>query len=268
MTIQEWLVDATKKMTTAGIDSARLDSLLLLEHVLITPRVTLLSHPDIVLPATTLVKLDAVLKQRLDGIPIAYIQNKKEFYGREFLVNEHVLIPRPETESMIELVKELGLEAPRIADIGTGSGCIAITLSLELRDSIIVAVDISDEALAVAKNNAKHLGAQVTFRQSDLLAKIGHRRFDVICANLPYVPDNLVTSPEITKEPSLALFAGADGLDAYRRFFIELAELSNQPRYIIVEALESQHKTIQKLAKLVGYSLQKTDVLCQRYQKD
>lgn len=267
MTIQEWLDDATAKLESQKISSARLDSLVLLEYVLVTPRVTLLSHPETDLPATTLVKLNNALSLRLDGIPIAYITNKKEFYGREFLVNEHVLIPRPETESIIELVKNLRLEAPAIVDIGTGSGCIAITLALEIPDSSLIATDISSEALTVAKQNAKHLGAQVTFKQSDLFTGITGRSFDVVCANLPYVPEELITSPEITKEPGLALFSGADGLEHYRKFFVELAELSNHPRHVVTESLESQHDDLEKLAKLAGYRLLKTDILCQLFEK-
>lgn len=267
MTIQEWLDDATDKLKKHKIPSARLDSLVLLEHVLITPRVTLLSHPETDLPATTLVKLNSALAQRLDNIPVAYITNKKEFYGRDFLVNEHVLIPRPETESMIELVNYLQLEAPNIIDIGTGSGCIAVTLALEIPDSTVVATDISTDALAVAKSNAKHLGAQVIFKQSDLFASVKNRAFDVVCANLPYVPSELVTSTEITKEPEQALFSGQDGLDHYRRFFIELAELSNHPRYAIVESLESQHAEVKKLAALAGYQLIQTDILVQLFER-
>jgi release factor glutamine methyltransferase len=265
MTIQEWLDDATDKLKKHKIPSARLDSLVLLEYVLVTPRVTLLSHPETDLPATTLVKLNAALAQRLDDIPVAYITNKKEFYGRDFLVNEHVLIPRPETERMIELVKNLAIEAPTIADIGTGSGCIAITLALEIPDSSVVATDISPDALIVAKNNAKHLGAQVTFKYSDLLEAVASRTFDVVCANLPYVPESLVSSPEITKEPANALFSGIDGLDHYHRLFIEAAEHADPPRYIVTEALESQHKVLKKLAALAGYQLLRTDILVQLF---
>lgn len=267
MTIQEWLDDATKKLANSGSNSARLDALVLLEYTLITPRVTLLSHPDTDLPATTLVKLGRVLNQRLDGIPIAYIQNKKEFYGRDFIVNEQVLIPRPETETIIELVKSLRLEAPRILDVGTGSGCIAITLSLELPISKVTASDISEPALAIAKQNAKTLGAQVVFLQSDLLAKLTNKHFDIICANLPYVPTALVTSKEITKEPSNALFSGTDGLDHYRRFFVEVAELTDKPKYLLTEALKGQHTAIKKLATLAGYQLVKTDTLIQLFEK-
>jgi len=265
MTIQEWISDTTKRLAKNGVPSARLDALVLLEHVLVTPRVTLLSHPETDLPATTLVKLDKALQQRLSGVPIAYIQNKKEFYGRDFIVNEHVLIPRPETESIIELVKGLGLDTPRILDIGTGSGCIAITLALELPHAKVFATDISADSFTIAKLNAKSFGAQVTFMQADLLAGFGAKKFDIMCANLPYVPDALITSKEITKEPASALFSGSDGLDHYVRFFTELSTLTNKPKYVVTESLTSQHIALKKLATNAGYKLVKTDTLVQLF---
>ena len=265
MTIADWLSDATLRLAKNGVATARLDSLLILEYVLVTLRVTLLSHPETDLPATTIVRLDSALQHRLNGVPIAYIQNKKEFYGREFIVDEHVLIPRPETESIIELVKSLPEEAPKILDIGTGSGCIAITLALEIPTAKVSACDISASALTVAKLNAKTLGAQVTFKESDLLAGYKTKHFDIICANLPYVPDGNITSVEITKEPSLALFSGADGLEHYRRLFIQIAESANKPKYIVTESLLSQHDALKKLAATMGYQLTKTDLLAQLF---
>lgn len=251
MTISEWISETSTKFSASSIDSARLDALILLEYVLHTSRATLLAHPETPLPATTLVKLNVARAQRLDGIPIAYILHKKEFYGREYIVNEHVLIPRPDTEDMIDMVKAIGFDAPRILDIGTGSGCIAISLSLEIPHSRVTATDVSDEALKIAKLNAKSLGAQITFKLTDLFAGLNGKKFDIVCANLPYVPDELITSPEITKEPALALFSGADGLNHYRQFFTNIGEI--KPVYSLVEALESQHTAIEELALSAGY---------------
>lgn len=264
MTTSDWILETTERFTGTGNTSARLDTLLLLEYVLQTSRATLLAHPEIDLPATTLTKLNALRSQRLDGVPIAYILNKKEFYGRDYLVNEHVLIPRPDTEHMIDLVKSLNFEAPRILDMGTGSGCIAITLALEVPHSKITACDISDEALIIAKHNAKALGARVTFKYSDLFSALTGKQFDIICANLPYVPDGLVTSAEITKEPRLALFSGADGLDHYRQFFTQLS--THKPRYVFTEALESQHVALQTIAQTAGFSCTKTELLIQCFE--
>lgn len=264
MTTSDWITEATVKLTAHGNPSARLDALVLLEHVLQTSRATLLAHPEIDLPATTLAKLTALLNQRLDGVPIAYILNKKEFYGREYLVNEHVLIPRPETETIIDMVKDLHFEAPRIVDMGTGSGCIAISLALEIAHSKVTATDVSSEALIIAKQNAKALGARITFKHGDLFGPIAGKKFDIVCSNLPYVPDGLITSEEIEKEPKLALFSGADGLEHYRRFFAQAS--LQKPRYIFTEALESQHVELTRIAKEAGFSVTKTSLLIQVFE--
>lgn len=267
MSISEWLAAAEKKLAEKNIPSARLDAMILLEFVLNTPRAALLAHYDMELPATTLVRADSLLKQRLDNIPIAYILNKKEFYGRDFIVNDHVLIPRPETEDIIDIVSELELETPTILDMGTGSGCIATTLALEIPNAKIVAVDISEEALAVATLNAKHLHARVTFKQSDMFDAVAHRNFDVVCANLPYVPDDLVTSKEITKEPTQALFSGADGLQHYRNFFSDLSLQKHSPRYVVTESLQNQHIKLAILASDIGYKVVETRGLIQLFTK-
>ena len=265
MTIEDWLRETTATFTAKKVESARLDALLLLEHVLQTTRATLLAHPEMNLPATTLVKLNSARTQRLEGIPLAYIVNKKEFYGRDYLVNAHVLIPRPETESIIDLAKKLQFEVPRFLDIGTGSGCIAITLALEIPHSKVTATDISVEALEIAKQNAKSLGARITFKHTEMLSGLAHNAFDVICANLPYVPDDLITSPEITKEPTLALFSGKDGLNHYRRLFTALKDFDTQ--YVITESLKLQHQAITELAHTAGYRLTSTELLIQCFEK-
>lgn len=265
MSINEWLTVAEKKLAEIGITTAHLDALILLEHALDTPRAALLAHFDMVLPATTLVRANELLAQRLDNIPIAYILQKKEFYGRDFIVNDHVLIPRPETEDMIEIVKDLSLETPTILDMGTGSGCIAITLALEVPNAKVIAVDISEDALDVAKLNSKHLHAQVTYKVSDMFAAISHRSFDIVCANLPYVPEQLVTSKEITKEPAQALFSGTDGLQHYRNFFSDLSLQEHTPRYVVTESLLTQHNNLKRFASDAGYAVQEIRGLIQLF---
>ncbi len=260
MTINEWLEETIKKFADAGIDSARLDALLIIEHVLDTPRAIVLAHTNMTLPATTLVKLNILRNQRIERIPIAYLLNKKEFYGRDFIVNKDVLIPRPETENMIDIVKSLRLNLPKILDVGTGSGCIAVTLALEASGSKVTATDISEPALKLAKINAKTLGAQVTFKKTSLFEDFEKKKFDVVCANLPYVPDGIVTSKEITKEPSLALFSGKEGLDIYSKFFTEIDKITTY--YLLIEALESQHSKLKKLALAAGFKfIEKRDLI-------
>lgn len=172
----------------------------------------------------------AVIEHVQGGVPIQYIIGSEEFYGRTFLVNESVLIPRPETEELVqgtlERIKLLfGNEPIRLADIGTGSGAIAVSLNLERPNLQVSASDIAEDTLAVAKENANRLGAQVEFFQGDLLQPFFGERFDVIISNPPYIPisDREGMSEVVTEhEPNRALFAGEDGLDFYLRFMVEL----------------------------------------------
>lgn len=166
--------------------------------------------------------LDAVAR-RSAGEPIAYILGRAGFYGREFIVDAHVLVPRPETEHLIDVaIAALSAVAePEALDVGTGSGAIAVTLAFELPNARIDAVDVSPHALAVARENAERLGVatRVSFFEGDLLAPFDGRLYDAIVANLPYVPTaDIAPSPDpVSYEPRLALDGGADGLDAYRR---------------------------------------------------
>jgi release factor glutamine methyltransferase len=147
------------------------------------------AHPAYELTESEQKLAEDYLKRRQNHEPVAYILGSKEFYGREFVVTPDTLIPRPETEAIIDLVKELSLEKLKILDVGTGSGCIAITLKLELPESDVMAVDISEKALVVAEKNADNLHANLEFKQSDLLKNVDEK-FDIIVANLPYVDKN------------------------------------------------------------------------------
>lgn len=262
----EWLVSSMVRLKEAGVPNGRTDCLVLLSDLFETDKSWVHTHPEYELDELHKRELEHKLTQRLNHIPLAYIRGFIEFYGRKFLVNSSVLIPRPESESFIELLKELQLETPRIADIGTGSGCIGITGALELPDATVDLYDIEDAALAVARLNAGQYNLDLTFRLSDLLTSL-EDSYDVLAANLPYVPDKLITSPEITKEPALALFSGDDGLDHYRKFWQQVSELNHHPSYILTEALENQHDAITSMAQKAGYELIKIDVLVALYKK-
>ena len=273
MKIQTWHKDATSQLAENGIESARLDSLLLLEDELKKPRSWLLAHDDEQLSSKILKNLNNKLAQRTARIPLAYITNSKEFYGRNFYVNEGVLIPRPESEAMIELLNQVMAvdSINTVFDIGTGSGCLAITCKLEHPNLHVTASDISPSALRVAKSNASRLEATVRFVQSDLLESVSRMpktRPYVILANLPYVPEGLITSEEITKEPALALFSGSDGLNHYRKLWDQVNELKNKPVYIITESLEHQQGAMTELAKARDYKLHSTSVLAQCFYKN
>ncbi|MCA9309264.1 peptide chain release factor N(5)-glutamine methyltransferase [Candidatus Saccharibacteria bacterium] len=256
MLVKDWLKETTSTLKGAGITSARLDAELLLAHVLERSREWLAAHDNDELSDNQLAAANKQCTQRAEHTPLAYILGSKEFYNRQFIVDENVLIPRPESEAIIELLKKSSEGINTVIDIGTGSGCLAISAKLELGDIHVTATDISKKALYVARSNAKKLGATVRFIESDFfksLPRIPTTRPYVIIANLPYVPDDLVTSEEIRREPSLALFSGADGLDHYRHFWHQVSKLKNKPTRIITESLASQHTAMTALASQVGF---------------
>ncbi|HEV7454307.1 MAG TPA: HemK/PrmC family methyltransferase [Candidatus Saccharimonadales bacterium] len=264
-TIGDFLKEATKTLTAAGIGSARLDVMILLEDTIGHNRAYLLAHPEHALTAEQTRTLHKKITQRTKHVPLAYIRGSAPFYGRTFMVNEQVLVPRPETEAMIDMLRALPLGTiPRIADIGTGSGCIGITAKLELPAADVWLYDIDFAALVVAKTNAHNLQAIVHTAQTDLLAAVAEA-FDVIATNLPYVPTTLGVNRAAKHEPELALFAGSDGLDAYRAFWRQLGERGQKPTYVLTESLILQHTKMAALAGLAGYALTGTNHLIQQF---
>jgi release factor glutamine methyltransferase len=199
----------------------------MLAHLLERDRAWLLAHPEEELTAAQLRALVAMTERRAEREPLQYITGVQEFFGLSLRITPATLIPRPETEHLVEAVLAWAAaqlsESPKlkVLDVGTGSGAIAIALAKSLPDAEIVACDVSTAALAVARGNAERLGARVRFVESDLLAAFAeYPLFDVIAANPPYVPDldgALLQAEVRDHEPHIALFGGADGLDLYRR---------------------------------------------------
>jgi len=252
MTVGQFLADATQRLRRADIATARLDCLILMEDVLGMPRASLLAHPEQPLPDVSITLLNKHIVQRGSHVPLAYIRGRAAFFGREFIVNTHVLVPRPETETMIELLLHTALpDSPRIADVGTGSGCIGITAALELPAANVFLYDIDPLALQVARENAAKYQAAVHIGQQDLVKD--SKLFDVVLANLPYVPEEYAINKAARFEPELALFAGKDGLDLYRKFWRQISILEQLPRHIFTEALPQQHADLRALAKAAGY---------------
>ena len=250
MNVRSWL-----KNNKTLVDS--LDAELILAHVLGKDRVFLVSHDEDELTDAQIVAADELIRKRLAGYPVAYLAGHKEFYGRDFVINENVLIPRPETEGIIDLVKDLN---PRkILDIGTGSGCIAITLKAELPEAKVCAYDISEAALEVAAQNATNLGVDLdALVISDLTSNVDLNDVDVVVANLPYVnPDWDFLSPEIKKEPDSALYADDNGLALIKRLIDELV-VKDYHGYLVLESDISQQKDIIKYAGEHGFKHQKT----------
>lgn len=265
MTIGEWLQTAIVQLQAAQIMTARLDVLVLLEDVLNKERSWLLAHPDQKLRSAQVEKLKSLLLRRISHEPLAYIRGKSEFYGREFAVNAHTLEPRPETETMIELllkqVKSKKLKVESIVDVGTGSGCIAITAALELPDTKVYATDIDKKCLEVAQVNAKSRGADVTFYRGNLLEPLSTFDFQLstgklsILANLPYVPDNHTINQAALHEPRHAIFGGTDGLEYYRELFSQIDVMAQKPTVVLTESLPPQHQTLADIASRSGYAV-------------
>lgn len=202
----------------------------------------------------------AYIEEHATGRPFQYIIGQESFYGRDFLVNEHVLIPRPETEELIVEVQKRAaslfeLNKPiKIADIGTGSGAIAITIKKEIPHATVTATDISPEALSVAKKNAERLEALIDFKQGDLLAPIADQKWDIILSNPPYIGSHEAASLSdtvIDYEPHLALFAEEDGLQLYRKMAEKLPSVMNVPSFIGFEIGYEQGPAVQKMLQNV-----------------
>lgn len=252
-TISEWLTDAVAKLKAAGIPSARLDAELLLAHVLGVERSSLIANNNEGLSSNHRGSGNELLKRRLNREPLAYITGKREFYGRSFLVNKRVLIPRPESEALIDVLREISDERPgRLIDVGTGSGVLAISAKSELPHYKVEGVDISEDTISTAETNAKELGAQAKFYKSDLLANV-KGTFEIIVANLPYVDRMWERSPETAHEPSLALFAADHGMELIKKLITQSPPKLNPTGYLVLEADPRQHEDIVSFAQKYDY---------------
>lgn len=261
-TIKDWLDSATRQLLFANIPSARLDAELLLAHTIRKPRTWLHSHGDDALDSRQLEIARARLDLRLDRVPVAYIVGHKEFYGHPFKVTTATLIPRPESETLIELLGEalpknerLIVERPlRLVDVGTGSGNLGITAKLTHPELDVTLLDISRHALNVAEENAEALHADVDTIQSDLLTSYPFVA-DIIIANLPYVDVEWERSPETEHEPESALFAPNNGLAYIFELLIQTKEKLAIGGKLILEADPEQHKAIIREAAIYGFVL-------------
>lgn len=238
MTLADLLSAATARLA-AGSASPRLDARLLARHALGVGDTWLIAHSRDELDPARTAAVHALIDRRAAGEPVAYILGKREFYGRDFKVTPDTLIPRPETEHLIDaaLARLTGRPALRVLDIGTGSGCIAITLKLERPEWSLTAVDISPAALAVAQENGRRLGAEVTWLESDLCAALNGQRFDLIVSNPPYIAaaDPHLDCGDLRFEPASALASGADGLNALSAIVETAPSYMNPGAWLIVE---------------------------------
>lgn len=253
MQIRIWIRDAAEQLANVGIASALLDAEIILAHTLRKSRTWLHAHEDDEISPRELEIAEARLVLRLDRTPLAYIVGHKWFYGRLFKVSPATLIPRPESESLIEmLAKYLPKSDGRLIDVGTGSGCLGIIAKLEHPDIHVILSDISRHALNVAEDNATNLRADVTVIRSDLLATVPHGDYDVILANLPYVDVSWERSPETNFEPELALFADKNGVALIERLIQQAATSLTADGILILEADPWQHERIVDYARTLG----------------
>jgi len=253
MKVEAWLEKATIELEVVGIGTARLDCLVLLEDIAQKDRAFLLAHPELEITAKQLSSLSAQLERRKQHEPLAFIRGKTEFYGREFVLNKDVLEPRPESETMIDLLKGLKLPAnSKIADVGSGSGAIGITVKLELPNSKVTMYEIDKNAIVISNKNAKLHNVAIETVESNLLSQVPSVP-DVILANLPYVPDSYQINEAALMEPRVAIFGGPDGLDLYRKLFQQLKDRAWKPSFILTESLPFQHNDLSAIAQAHGY---------------
>ena len=259
-TIGHLLAEARPRLAATPFGAPTREALLLLGHVLGLSEARLLARPDDEVPPEAERRFRELLARRLTGEPVAYLLNEREFFGRPFWVDSRVLIPRPETEHVVEeALKEALPPAPWILDVGTGSGCLAVTLALELPGSRVVATDLSPGALAVAARNARRLGAadRIALVRTDLTAGLDLSRFDLAVSNPPYVDRSEI--PEISLEvcdfePHLALFPPGVGDTALARLFARCAELRSGIA-LVVEIGRGQLDAVRRHAEASGLEI-------------
>ena len=240
-------------------ERASRDAEMLLLHLLGKDRAWRMTHGDVLLPNAFARSYSELLERRYQGEPIQYIIGETEFSGLPFRVTPDVLIPRPETEHLVEKVLEFAANfpAPRIVDVGTGSGCIAIALAHKFPHAAITAIDLSRSALAVARENAKRNGVDLRFLEGDLLMPVAEEQFEIVVSNPPYVPsaDRDTLSVEVRDyEPAQALFAGADGLAIYRRLIPAALAALVSGGFVVLEIGYGQQEPVGALLTGAGFN--------------
>ncbi|MBO5245090.1 MAG: peptide chain release factor N(5)-glutamine methyltransferase [Selenomonadales bacterium] len=257
------ILDWTKQyFKEKGVDTPRLDAEVLLSHVVKCDRIHLYVNFDRPLVDEELAEFRGMVKARAERTPVAYILGEKEFMGHPFRVTPDVLIPRPDTEILVEEAIRLleGKDDARIVDIGTGSGAILLSVLKGTTGSTGMAVDLSSAALAVAKSNAESLGVadRADFRLGDLYEPVDGK-FDMILSNPPYIPvcDMADLAPEVKQEPEMALVGGEDGLDFYRRLIDEAPDYLTEDGIILFEVGIHQAREVAFLGELRGFGNQR-----------
>lgn len=262
-TIQQSLNHAKSKLKDAGIDTYSLDAEVLLAHVLDLNRLDMIIQKNEEITSVQQAEFDILVSRRAQNEPIAYIVGHKEFWGVEFKVTKDTLIPRPDTETLIECVlKEFSDKnaALKILDLGTGTGCIALTLLHEYKNANAILVDISGGALAVAQHNSKHIcvSERASFIKSDWFSALPQSTFDIIVSNPPYIArDENLMKDVLDYEPHSALFADNKGLDEYKKILSSCKNFMHERSMIFFEIGSTQAQEISALASEYGFTVQK-----------
>jgi release factor glutamine methyltransferase len=248
----DWLKKAHHQLESVS-DTPALETQMAASYVLDKPRTWIIAHPEMVIPADNLVRLNDVLARMADGYPFAYISGEREFFGRSFEVRPGLLVPRPETELLVETaINWLHAHPERrsVVDVGCGTGCIAVTIAAEINDLQIEALDIDPLALETTRHNAERLGAaNLVVKKSELLAGCTGM-FDLICANLPYIPSKTVDNlPAARHESRLALDGGPDGLRLIETLLDQAVSKLMPGGLILLEIETSQGQSAQVMAR-------------------
>lgn len=258
MTIKETLRKGIIELKVNNIQEPSLKARLLLQYILNKPRQYLIVYDNEQLTLRQEVNFFKGIKKLAKGIPLQHITHSQEFMKMIFYVNEDVLIPRPDTEILVEEVIKISkrINAKKILDLCTGSGAIAISLAKYIEESQITAVDISDKAISVAKLNAKNNNVenQITFVESDLFKQLPKEKYDIIVSNPPYIKKEIIKSldKEVQNEPKIALDGGYDGLDFYRKIISNADEFLKFTGYVCLEIGYDQKEDVLELLKNEG----------------
>lgn len=245
------LAQALQRAQRAGL--ARLDAQLLLAHVLQRPRVWLLAHDDEALAAPDEARFDALVAQRAALVPLAYLTGRREFHGLELVVGPGVLVPRPETELLVDWALEVAPAQSRVVDLGCGSGAVALAIQHARPDLRMTASDLSAEALAITADNAQRLGLAIEMMRGSWWAPLEGRRFDLVVSNPPYVAEADPHLVALVHEPISALTAGADGLDALREIADGAPAHLNPGGWMLLEHGHDQADAVAAMLRAAGF---------------
>ncbi len=257
MTRKELLKQGKETLLQKQIEDASTIARLLLQFVLKSNRIELVKNDTKEVKKEEKEQYEQLMEEILKGKPLQYLTKHQEFYGLNFYVDSNVLIPQPDTEILVEEVVHIAKQEKKkeILDIGTGSGCIGISLAHSIEEVSIMMSDISNKALEVAKKNSKsnHVAEKITFVQSDLFEKI-ENTFDIIVSNPPYIETNVIPtlSKQVQQEPYIALNGGEDGLTFYRKLLQEAPKYLNKNGYLCMEIGYNQKEKILQLAQKIG----------------